>query len=69
MSVVQFPTTRGSQQPDGAGQDAADAVDRYLDSIQVATTRAELRGDPRPPDRDRRLPARRAPCSPRTTRQ
>ena len=40
MSVVQFPATRGRRPPDGAGQDIANAVDRYLDSIQAATTRA-----------------------------
>ena len=39
MSVVQFPAVPGGQQP-GSGQSVADAVDRYLDGIQAATTRA-----------------------------
>ncbi len=39
VPVAPFPAVRGGRQPDGAGQDAADAVDRYLDGIQAATTR------------------------------
>ncbi len=40
MSVVPFPAVPGSQRPDGGGQDIADAVGRYLDGVQAATTRA-----------------------------
>jgi len=40
VAVVPFPAVPGSQRPDGGGQDVADAIDRYLDSIQAATTRA-----------------------------
>ena len=38
MAVVQFPAAPASQQPDGP--DVAKAVDRYLDGVQAATTRA-----------------------------
>ena len=40
MAVVPFPAAPGGQRPDGGGQSVADAVDRYLDGIQAATTRA-----------------------------
>ena len=40
MSIVQFPAAPGGQQADGDGPDVAEAVDRYLDSVQAKTTRA-----------------------------
>jgi len=40
VSVVPFPATPGGQRPDSGSPDVADAVDRYLDGIQAATTRA-----------------------------
>jgi site-specific recombinase XerC len=40
VAVVPFPATPDGQQPDGSGLSVADAVDRYLDGIQAATTRA-----------------------------
>jgi hypothetical protein len=40
VSVVPFPAVPGGQRPDSGGPNVADAVDRYLDGIQAATTRA-----------------------------
>ena len=40
MAIVQFPAAPGGQQADGDGPDVAEAVDRYLDSVQAKTTRA-----------------------------
>ena len=40
MPVVPLRATPGTQRPYGAGPDVADAVDRYLDSVQAVTTRA-----------------------------
>ncbi len=40
MPAVPFRATPGTQRPYGAGPDVADAVDRYLDSVQAVTTRA-----------------------------
>jgi hypothetical protein len=40
VPVVPFPSVPGGQRPDGGGLSVADAVDRYLDGIRAATTRA-----------------------------
>jgi integrase len=40
VSVVPLPAVPAGQRPDGGGLSVADAVDRYLDGIQVTTTRA-----------------------------
>ena len=40
MAVVPFPAASADQQAGGADPDVADAVDRYLDGVQAATTRA-----------------------------
>ena len=59
MAVVSFPAAAAGQQADGAGPDVAEAVDRYLDGVQAATTRA-------PAGPARRCP-RLAPIQARTT--
>ena len=40
MAVVSFPAPAAGQPADVAGVDVADAVDRYLNSVQAPTTRA-----------------------------